>query len=67
MSAAEEGYFFKTRGPDEACAFRNHCEVTCALWQEEEKSGQNLLQARVWDGVLDDQLLQRKEIDAVQD
>jgi hypothetical protein len=61
-AAANEGYCLKTPGPEEAATFRSQCDVACSLWSEEDECGQKLLQATVWDGVLDDHLLQRREI-----
>jgi hypothetical protein len=64
-AAAEEGYCLKTPSPEEALAFRSQCDVNCSLWTEEDECGEQLLQAAVWDGVLDDHLLHRREISDV--
>jgi hypothetical protein len=61
QAAAEEGYCLKTPGPEEVGEFRRQCDVTCPLWVDEDERGKKLLLATVWDGVLDDTLLQRLE------
>lgn len=60
-AAVAEGYYLRSPPPSLAVEFREKNEKTCQLWQDEAEAGMKLLEPAVWNGVLDNQVIQRIE------